>query len=146
MPEEVWFVAEEVGEEQNIVPVLAGFAMLEHLGQAQGLAPTVRVGSLIFLLPGLLALQIVVAFLNLLELGMIGRERCLEDGNGALIQRLRFGVFSLLLIQPSQIVQGGRHRGMVFAERFFFNLQRTLVQRLRFSIFALRPVKTSEII
>jgi hypothetical protein len=69
MPDAVWFVAEEVGEEQNLVPVLSGFAMLEHLGQAQGLAPTVRVGSLIwfeinqqaevkklvFLLPGLFA-------------------------------------------------------------------------------------------
>jgi hypothetical protein len=55
MPDEVWFVAEEVGEEQNLVPTLSGFAMLEHLGQAQGLAPTVRVGGLIFLLPGLFA-------------------------------------------------------------------------------------------
>jgi hypothetical protein len=60
MPDEVWFVTEEVGEEQNLVPILSGFAILEHLGQAQGFAPTVRVGSLIFLLPGHLALQRVV--------------------------------------------------------------------------------------
>ena len=48
-----------------------------------------------------------------------------------LVQRLGIGIAALVLVQRSQIVQGGRDLGIVGTEDFLYNCQRPLEQRFR---------------
>src|SRR5690349_8067460 len=63
------------------------------------------------------------------DLGIIGAQGSLEDGQSASIKRLRLPITPLGLVERSQVVQTLRDVGMVWAPAFFKNGQRAEVKR-----------------
>ena len=73
---------------------------------------------------------------------MVGAERLLADGQGALVERLGLGVVAHRLVQPRQVVEAGGGVGMLGAERLLADGQGAPVERLGLRVVAHAAVTT----
>ena len=77
---------------------------------------------------------------------MVGAERLLADGQGALEERLGLGVVALRTVQLRQVVEAGGGVGMVGAERLLADGQGALVERLGLGVLAHRLYSTARLL
>src|SRR5260370_42142897 len=75
-----------------------------------------------------------IIFADRLGAGVVSAQLLLEDRQGSLQQRLRFGVLPLGLIEESKIVETDRCVGMAGSQLLLADRQGSLVQRLRFRV------------
>src|SRR5207245_753579 len=87
--------------------------------------------------------QIVQAVRNI---KMVGAERLFPNRQGALVERLGFGIVAFLPIELRQIVEAVRNIRMVGAQRLVADRQRAFVERLSFGVKVLGPVELGETI
>ena len=75
---------------------------------------------------------------------MVGSQYLFADRQRPLVERLRIGVATLVIVKQRQVVQRHGHIRIVRAARLFVDCQRTLVERFGVSITALVVVKRSQ--
>ena len=77
---------------------------------------------------------------------MVGAQRFLPDGEGALVERFGVAVAALVTIQPCEIIECRTDVGMIGTPRFFNDRDRALVERLGVAVAALILIQPCEVI
>ena len=68
---------------------------------------------------------------------MVGPQRFLADGEGALVERLGLRVAPLVVVERRQVVEAGGGVGVVGPQRFLADGEGALVERLGLRVAAL---------
>ena len=71
------------------------------------------------------------------DIGVVGAQRLLADGERALVERLGLGVAALGAVERGQVVERGADIGVVGAQRLLADGERALVERLGLGVAAL---------
>src|SRR6202167_2506315 len=77
---------------------------------------------------------------------MVGAQRFLVDGEGALEERLGANILPSRLIQQREVVEWSGHSGMVGAQRFLVDGEGALVERLGANILPSRLIQQREVV